>query len=474
MVNLFCYKVTKKMKIIHIFCNSLRRFTNSCVYINMNTTKTIILFFFLSLSLQAQWQKTEYGFVSKDPVLGNLRWVPNENAIISSYKGEYSKMDLSIGEIVKSANVIELDSVYVHISNDLTKSISIKSHVLFKHPKVYLVFDFNSIELGGANDSWKDSILILDELHYTLSSYEASLVSLNDSVVAISINYKYGAGQEYWRDITFIYNVKTKTYVGQRGIIQSFNPLSNYIVLKSVYRIRDYPDIDRTQTLLYSYNITNDNNNTYSNLDHNEVENVIIGNIGYHALFMNKEYQEHFKNDIDKPELVYKDEFEEGLYCFSDNESFILRLNSNSNDSKLTLSKFGTSKIIDSIRFISNSKFNKSLFVVEDYIYLLDEDKYMHKVSLSDFTTDIETLTTTPEIEIYPNPTTDDVKIHFSNMIEVESLEIYGITGNLVERNSYSDYTNNIILKTDKLTTGVYFIKIITSSGVFHKKIVKF
>ena len=36
---------------MHLFCNSLRRFSCSCVYISMKTTKTIILFFFLSFSL---------------------------------------------------------------------------------------------------------------------------------------------------------------------------------------------------------------------------------------------------------------------------------------------------------------------------------------------------------------------------------------------------------------------------------------
>lgn len=385
MVNLFCYKVTKNMRIIHIFCNSLRRFSISCVYISMKTTKTIILFFFLSMTLQSQWQETEYGFVSIQPVLGDIRWIPDENSIISSYLGDYNKYDLNSGIIIKSTNIKDQDSVFVHISNDLTKSISIKSQALFKHPKVYLVFDFNSIELGGANDSWKDSILLLDELHYTLSSYEANLVSLNDSLVAININYKYGAGQEYWRDITFFYNLKSKTYKSQRGLVQSFNPLSNYTVLKSVYRIRDYPDIDNTHTLHYSYNINNDIKNNYSNLDHNDDESVVIGNIGAYALFFNKEYQEHFKNGIDKPELVYKDKFEESLYCFSDDESFVIRLNSNSNDSKLTITKFGTAKAVDSISFISNSKLIKYLFSVVDYVYVLDDEKYLHKVLIPYF-----------------------------------------------------------------------------------------
>ena len=59
-------------------------------------------------------------------------------------------------------------------------------------------------------------------------------------------------------------------------------------------------------------------------------------------------------------------------------------------------------------------------------------------------------------------------------MIQVESLEIYSMTGNLIESINYIQYTNYITQNTENLTTGVYMIKIITTYGVFHKKIVKF
>jgi hypothetical protein len=131
------------------------------------------------------------------------------------------------------------------------------------------------------------------------------------------------------------------------------------------------------------------------------------------------------------------------------------------------------SKIDYSEKNIGIEKLNK--IIKTDYGYAVGSDKSrIFKVKVKETESNIKTLTATPEIEVYPNPTTDVVNIHFSRMMQVESLEIYGITGNLVESNSYSDYTNNIIQKTDKLTTGVYFIKIITSNGVFHKKIVKF
>ena len=351
----------------------------------MKTTKIIILFFFLSFSLQAQWQKTDYVFVSNEPVLGEIRWIPDQNAIISSYMGVCKKMDLSSGEIIKTTNIPELDSVFVHISDDMNQSIKIRSKALFKNPKVYLVFEFTSTEIGGANDSWKDSLLILDDEHYTLSSYEANLVSLNDSIVAIGINYNYGAGQEYWKDFTLFYNVKTRTYNSQNGIVQSFNPLSNTAILKNIYKFRDYPDYDVTKSFLYSYNLINGNKNTFSELDHEENENVVIGNAGTHALFFNKDYQLHFKNGIDKPELVYKGNLEAGNFCLSEDESFVIRLNSNSINSKLTTTKFGSVKAINSISFQTKSELTRILFVSDDYVFLLDKDNYLNKVTIPFF-----------------------------------------------------------------------------------------
>ncbi len=96
------------------------------------------------------------------------------------------------------------------------------------------------------------------------------------------------------------------------------------------------------------------------------------------------------------------------------------------------------------------------------------------KYYITDFTTDFKTQTTTPEIDIYPNPITEMVNIRFSKIMHVESVEIYAMTGNLIESVDYNQYTSNTVQKTENLTTGIYFVKIITSNGVFHKKIVKF
>lgn len=378
----------------------------------MKTTKTIILFFFFSLSLQAQWQKTNYGFVSKEPVLGNLRWVPNENAIISSYKGDYTKMDLGTGDIVKSTNVKELDSVFVHISNDLTKSISIKSQALIKHPKVYLVFDFTSSELDEDNDFWKDTILFLDEENYNLATYKTSFMSLNDSIVAMSIEFKYYAGEEYWREITFFYNFKRKTYTRYKGIVNAFNPLSNLLVMKSVNRLRDNPDIDTFNSSLYSFDFINNIENTYSKLDKGKIENVIIGNQGKNAIYFDEEYISHFENNEGNPKIIYNNKLENGKWFLSNNESYAININPNTNGNKLSIFKFGSQNLIDSMSFTTNTELSKFLFIKDDYAYILDNTNRLNKIlipffSLKNIKSDFYTIK--PTYQLYDSVSFEDV-----------------------------------------------------------------
>ena len=69
------------------------------------------------------------------------------------------------------------------------------------------------------------------------------------------------------------------------------------------------------------------------------------------------------------------------------------------------------------------------------------------------------------EINIYPNPTNGIININCNE--EINSVEIYDISGNLILKTSNSrniDFTQN--------STGIYFINIITSENIYIEKIV--
>lgn len=70
-------------------------------------------------------------------------------------------------------------------------------------------------------------------------------------------------------------------------------------------------------------------------------------------------------------------------------------------------------------------------------------------------------------ITVSPNPADDEIHIQMPLDLTLESVEIYNNLGQLVSTKFTSDFTLN------ELASGVHFLKIATSEGTFHKKIIK-
>ncbi len=70
-------------------------------------------------------------------------------------------------------------------------------------------------------------------------------------------------------------------------------------------------------------------------------------------------------------------------------------------------------------------------------------------------------------VSVYPVPAENELTIQFPNNIALNKVEIYNNLGQLVT----TDYKN--IVNTSQLSSGVHFLKIETSEGVFHKKFIK-
>jgi hypothetical protein len=72
------------------------------------------------------------------------------------------------------------------------------------------------------------------------------------------------------------------------------------------------------------------------------------------------------------------------------------------------------------------------------------------------------------EIQIYPNPTSDYINISFPNQIEITTVSIYNALGQLVfDTNKYEN------IPTSELSTGLYYLSILTNRGFVNKTMVK-
>ncbi|MVO09648.1 T9SS type A sorting domain-containing protein [Flavobacterium sp. TP390] len=70
-------------------------------------------------------------------------------------------------------------------------------------------------------------------------------------------------------------------------------------------------------------------------------------------------------------------------------------------------------------------------------------------------------------ITLYPNPSSNNIKIQLPNSITIEKVECYNALGQLVLTNYTPEFS------TEGLATGIHFVKINTSEGVIHKNFIK-
>jgi hypothetical protein len=72
------------------------------------------------------------------------------------------------------------------------------------------------------------------------------------------------------------------------------------------------------------------------------------------------------------------------------------------------------------------------------------------------------------QLSVYPNPTKDIVTIKMPSNIEVVSMKLFDVLGNLVKKNA-----NTTRLDVSNLSSGLYLLDITTTVGSITKKIVR-
>jgi hypothetical protein len=76
------------------------------------------------------------------------------------------------------------------------------------------------------------------------------------------------------------------------------------------------------------------------------------------------------------------------------------------------------------------------------------------------------------DITVFPNPAKDFIRVHNYNDILTHKIDIFDLTGRLVQSVQTIEQQQNII-RLDHLGSGTYFMRIYTNKGVVNKKIIK-
>src|SRR5690554_609767 len=94
----------------------------------------------------------------------------------------------------------------------------------------------------------------------------------------------------------------------------------------------------------------------------------------------------------------------------------------------------------------------------------LSAQNFTPTVSINEFVSD--------KFDLYPNPATDMVTITNSENIGIEEVSVYDITGKIVKLQK-SKNENETQLNIEELSSGTYFLHIVTDEGTGIKKLVK-
>ncbi len=79
-----------------------------------------------------------------------------------------------------------------------------------------------------------------------------------------------------------------------------------------------------------------------------------------------------------------------------------------------------------------------------------------------------ENFQTTVSFDIFPNPSGSDVTISFENQNTTYKIEIFDLSGKLISSNSINK--TEFLISKNELNSGVYFVKVTTSSGNYSTK----
>lgn len=82
-------------------------------------------------------------------------------------------------------------------------------------------------------------------------------------------------------------------------------------------------------------------------------------------------------------------------------------------------------------------------------------------------------ITNNTQIQVYPNPTNNDIYIEWKKEIPNGNLSIYDKTGRLIYTNNITQNTDYIHFNTNKLPSGIYIIQLQSAQHVAIKRFVK-
>lgn len=454
-----------------------------------------------TISLLAEWEVSEKGHITTDTLIGNKRYVLEENALVVESKYSIKKVDLNTGNIIKEI-----------IFDDTTHSMAVADDNL---DKVYLLYDslvtnYGKYEYQIVDYQTNDTVLIGEKgLPYWDPETESSLKLLNDSLLIISGNI-YETHQTFTSKKPFLdlININNIAPLNERVDYQFYlnnynlwNPRSNSILAVNDYEYSEgnkggsYTNVKLKLLLLDSLQIY-DMKEHKSSSDEFYVPKArfltfnssnLNGLFYYDYYYYTQEYEyELMRYDYDKHnvnqlvnsngEELFTFDYNLGDYVqFTTDDKWLVAIKMNGENSV----DFKVFSLEGELIFNDNIPNVNSEQVVcyTDSTYFFESGNKILMYNPFDYNlTNVFEKETDNKIEIYPNPTSQFLNINLPEPSLSSELTIIDQQGNIIESLSLNYeplQSDQYRLDVSQYPTGLYFVRIRTNNKTSTSKFIK-
>lgn len=279
----------------------------------------------------------------------------------------------------------------------------------------------------------------------------------NTKNVATVINPLLGGGLVFYDDVIAVDNNLYLMFVSQKSIpniigsinILKFDTSNNSIVSVYEKKMDKYFFASTLTRIGNSLFFTTSNENEGTELVSLNITDNKVSNIGELAA----------ANELELPGLAFSNTLA-SVIKFNENQYFIHAGRDKANNRKGWIYDLNL-KTLENISNLDNVRLP---FEFNNYLYYSKEGKLWKYAN----NLNTEFITKNSKLTVYPNPSSDYIRINTINNERVENIQVFDINGKLVISNSNSSEIN-----ISHLNAGTYFAKIKIDGKLINKKIIK-
>jgi type IX secretion system substrate protein len=459
----------------------------------------IIVLCFSSFSLIAEWEKTDKSYLSSDTLVGNMRYILDENALIVESKHSIKKVDLNTGKVIKEI-----------VFDDTTHSFAVADDSL---KQVFLIYDSLKTKnydywYSVVNFNNKDTIITGGkDLPYWDPEIDRNFGLLNDSLLIFTGNLKeshstFRSNNPFFNIINLNSNLPLKESLDYGFYFDRYNlwnPRNNRILAVSdrydsegnkggaSYTKLKMLSLDSLKIKDLKYHNTKSNDSyvpraRFTSYTTSNIDNLVYYDYYYYVTKYSQlgeiSYTKHFLNQITSTNVEVIQNINKSLgdcVIFSTDDKWLVSTKMRGENSV----DFNIFDLEGELIFTDNisNVTNEQIICYTDSTYFFESGNKVLKYNPFDNNlTNVSEQNTSNLLYIYPNPSSKVLYINLTDIDLSSEFTVIDQKGDIIESISLDAETmQNQLFKLDvsRYPTGVYLVSLSNRTNTIIGKFIK-